>query len=170
MIKFGPPETVPERYRGRHVRVHNPSITVVRTSEGEVAELGRVIAAKLRTATGPTALCLPLRGLSTLSTPPSYGNGSPSYDNESSPSPVPVQAAGTAPVPAVGAAAAGPYHEPETDAVLFSALREDLRGSAVEIHELDTHINSTAFGRAAADRLHALIEAQAAGGAMRATA
>ncbi|MGW0735187.1 Tm-1-like ATP-binding domain-containing protein [Streptomyces sp. NPDC002851] len=69
MIKFGPPETVPERYRGRHVRVHNPSITVVRTTAEEATELGRRIAAKLRAAIGPTILFLPLHGLSTLGAP-----------------------------------------------------------------------------------------------------
>lgn len=151
MIKFGPPESVPERYRDRHVRVHNPSITVVRTTPAEVAELGRVIATKLRTATGPTALCLPLHGLSTLSAPPS----------PSGPRPPDAPAPDTA--PAAPGSPAGPYHEPETDAALFSVLREGLRGSAVEIHELDTHINSAAFGRAVAERLHALIESRSAG-------
>ncbi|MGW0901589.1 Tm-1-like ATP-binding domain-containing protein, partial [Streptomyces goshikiensis] len=66
MVKFGPLETLPEHARYRRVRVHNPSITVIRTTESECAELGRRVAAKLRAATGPTAVCLPLRGLSTL--------------------------------------------------------------------------------------------------------
>ncbi|WP_431041061.1 Tm-1-like ATP-binding domain-containing protein [Streptomyces sp. P1-3] len=69
MVKFGPPDSVPERYADRDVRVHNPSITVVRTTETECAELGRRVAAKLRAATGPTAVCVPLRGLSTLGAP-----------------------------------------------------------------------------------------------------
>ncbi|MFF2575083.1 Tm-1-like ATP-binding domain-containing protein [Streptomyces goshikiensis] len=69
MVKFGPLETLPEHARYRRVRVHNPSITVIRTTESECAELGRRVAAKLRAATGPTAVCLPLRGLSTLGAP-----------------------------------------------------------------------------------------------------
>ncbi|MFD5507564.1 Tm-1-like ATP-binding domain-containing protein [Streptomyces sp. NPDC127051] len=69
MVKFGPLETLPERARYRRVHVHNPSITVVRTTPAESAELGRRVAAKLRAATGPTAVCIPLRGLSTLGAP-----------------------------------------------------------------------------------------------------
>ncbi|WP_406180721.1 Tm-1-like ATP-binding domain-containing protein [Streptomyces sp. NBC_01006] len=69
MVKFGPLETLPERARYRRVHVHNPSITVVRTTPAECAELGRRVAAKLRAATGPTAVCIPLRGLSTLGAP-----------------------------------------------------------------------------------------------------
>ncbi|MGW6882693.1 Tm-1-like ATP-binding domain-containing protein [Streptomyces goshikiensis] len=75
MVKFGPLETLPEHARYRRVRVHNPSITVIRTTESECAELGRRVAAKLRAATGPTAVCLPLRGLSTLGAP-----GGPYHD------------------------------------------------------------------------------------------
>ncbi|MEV4949088.1 Tm-1-like ATP-binding domain-containing protein [Streptomyces sp. NPDC053755] len=75
MVKFGPPDTVPARVRDRDVRVHNPSITVVRTTPRECAELGRRVAAKLRDATGPTTVCLPLRGLSTLGAP-----GEPYHD------------------------------------------------------------------------------------------
>ncbi|WP_073755884.1 Tm-1-like ATP-binding domain-containing protein [Streptomyces sp. CB03234] len=75
MVKFGPADTVPARVRDRNVRVHNPSITVVRTTAQECAELGRRVAAKLRAATGPTAVCLPLRGLSTLGAP-----GGPYHD------------------------------------------------------------------------------------------
>ncbi|MFF7714484.1 Tm-1-like ATP-binding domain-containing protein [Streptomyces sp. NPDC007988] len=69
MVKFGPPHTVPERLRNRDVRVHNPSVTVVRTTAAECAELGRSIAEKLRGASGPVEVCVPLRGLSTLGAP-----------------------------------------------------------------------------------------------------
>ncbi|MBT2367406.1 Tm-1-like ATP-binding domain-containing protein [Streptomyces sp. ISL-10] len=75
MVKFGPPDTLPPVMRDRHVLVHNPSITVVRTTVEECAELGRRVAAKLRAATGPVEVCLPLRGLSTLGEP-----GGPYHD------------------------------------------------------------------------------------------
>lgn len=75
MVKFGPLDTLPERFRDRHVRVHNPSITVIRTTAAECAELGRRVAAKVRAATGPTAVCVPRRGLSTLGCP-----GGPYHD------------------------------------------------------------------------------------------
>ncbi|MFD9031380.1 Tm-1-like ATP-binding domain-containing protein [Streptomyces sp. NPDC059567] len=122
LVKFGPLDTVPERVLDRDVRVHNPSISVVRTTAEECAELGARVAAKLRSATGPTTVCLPLRGLSTLGAP------------------------------------GGPYHDPAVDEALFCAVRDGLRGSAVEVVEVDTHLNDPSFGRAAADLLHRLIE------------
>ncbi|MFI1393452.1 Tm-1-like ATP-binding domain-containing protein [Streptomyces sp. NPDC020681] len=75
MVKFGPLDSLPAEFHDRHVRVHNPSITVIRTTAQECAELGRRVAAKLRTATGPTAVFAPLRGLSTLGDP-----GGPYHD------------------------------------------------------------------------------------------
>ncbi|WP_405761450.1 Tm-1-like ATP-binding domain-containing protein [Streptomyces sp. NBC_00045] len=123
MVKFGPLETLPERARYRRVHVHNPSVTVIRTTRSECAELGRRVASRLRAATGPTAVCVPLRGLSTLGAP------------------------------------GGTYHDPDADRALFSALREGLRGSSARLYDYDTHINDPAFGRAAADRLHAMIGA-----------
>ncbi|MFD4868454.1 Tm-1-like ATP-binding domain-containing protein [Streptomyces sp. NPDC058412] len=75
MVKFGPLESLPQRVLDRGVHVHNPSITVIRTNQEECMELGRRVAAKLRVATGPTAVCVPLRGLSTLGSP-----GGPYHD------------------------------------------------------------------------------------------
>ncbi|MEU3299246.1 Tm-1-like ATP-binding domain-containing protein [Streptomyces sp. NPDC006678] len=69
MVKFGPVDSLPARLRDRDVRIHNPSITVIRTTAPECAELGRGIASKLRDATGPAEVCVPLRGLSTLGAP-----------------------------------------------------------------------------------------------------
>jgi len=66
MVNFGPRETVPERFRQRNLYQHNPSVTLMRTTAEEMAELGRRVAAKLAAATGPAALFLPLRGVSAL--------------------------------------------------------------------------------------------------------
>jgi uncharacterized protein (UPF0261 family) len=46
--------------------VHNPSVTLMRTTVEENARLGEIIASKLNAATGPTTLMLPLRGVSAL--------------------------------------------------------------------------------------------------------
>ena len=35
MVNFGPMETVPERYRGRTLQVHNPTVTLMRTTPEE---------------------------------------------------------------------------------------------------------------------------------------
>ena len=64
MVNFGPRESVPEKYADRTFLVHNPTITLMRTTREEMAELGRRIAAKLAAATGPTELFIPLRGVS----------------------------------------------------------------------------------------------------------
>jgi uncharacterized protein (UPF0261 family) len=66
MVNFGPLETVPERFRERNLYVHNPTVTLMRTTPEECAELGRILARKLNAATGPTALFLPLRGVSMI--------------------------------------------------------------------------------------------------------
>ena len=66
MVNFGPMETVPERFKGRNLYVHNPTITLMRTTPEECAELGRRIGRKLSAAKGPTALFLPLKGVSMI--------------------------------------------------------------------------------------------------------
>jgi uncharacterized protein (UPF0261 family) len=66
MVNFGPAETVPERFRERNLYVHNPTVTLMRTTAEECAELGRRIAGKLNGATGPTVLYIPLKGVSAI--------------------------------------------------------------------------------------------------------
>jgi len=75
MVNFGARETVPERFAGRLLHVHNPQVTLMRTTPEECAELGRRLAAKLSGAQGPVALFLPLRGVSMIST-----EGGPFHD------------------------------------------------------------------------------------------
>ena len=77
MVNFGARETVPERFEGRNLYVHNPVVTLMRTTAEECAELGRRIAAKLSAATGPTALFVPLRGVSMVD-----AEGEPFWDPE----------------------------------------------------------------------------------------
>ncbi len=64
MVNFGPRGTVPPTFDDRNLYVHNPTVTLMRTTAEEMAELGRRIAAKLAAATGPTELFIPLRGVS----------------------------------------------------------------------------------------------------------
>ena len=77
MVNFGPRETVPEQFEGRNLYVHNPTVTLMRTTPEECAELGRRIASKLSAATGPTALFIPLKGVSMIAT-----EGGPFYDRD----------------------------------------------------------------------------------------
>jgi uncharacterized protein (UPF0261 family) len=46
--------------------VHNPTVTLMRTTPEECSELGRTIGRKLSAATGPTALFIPLGGVSMI--------------------------------------------------------------------------------------------------------
>ncbi len=120
MVNFGPRETVPPQFEGRNLYVHNPTITLMRTTPDECGELGRTIGRKLSAATGPTVLFVPLKGVSMIAV-----EGQPFYDKEA-------------------------------DEALLAGLHETL-GPSVEVHELDTDINDTAFADAMADRLHELI-------------
>jgi uncharacterized protein (UPF0261 family) len=64
MVNFGPKETIPASFDGRRFLVHNPTVTLMRTTEEEMATLGTSIATKLAAATGPVAVFLPLQGVS----------------------------------------------------------------------------------------------------------
>lgn len=64
MVNFGPRESVPAAFEDRTFVVHNPAVTLMRTTAEENAELGRRIGAKLAAAHGPVTVYVPLRGLS----------------------------------------------------------------------------------------------------------
>lgn len=77
MVNFGPIESVPERFRHRTLYVHNPTVTLMRTTREECAILGRQVGEKLSAAIGPAAICIPLKGVSALSV-----EGEPFHDPE----------------------------------------------------------------------------------------
>jgi uncharacterized protein (UPF0261 family) len=66
MVNFGPAETVPEKFRGRRFYQHNPTVTLMRTTPDENDQLGKQIALKASAARGPTAVLVPLRGVSAI--------------------------------------------------------------------------------------------------------
>jgi uncharacterized protein (UPF0261 family) len=75
MVNFGPRDTVPPQFEGRNLYVHNPTVTLMRTTAEEGAELGRTIGRKLSGAHGPTVLFVPLKGVSMIAV-----EGQPFYD------------------------------------------------------------------------------------------
>lgn len=75
MVNFGPPDTVPARYQGRRFYPHNPQVTLMRTTPEECTQLGRILAEKLNTSTGPITVLLPLHGISVIS-----ASGQPFHD------------------------------------------------------------------------------------------
>ena len=75
MVNFGPKATVPERFLGRTFHVHNPSVTLMRTTPEENARLGARMARILRGSTTPTLVLLPSGGVSAIDVP-----GTPWHD------------------------------------------------------------------------------------------
>jgi uncharacterized protein (UPF0261 family) len=77
MVNFGPPKTVPQKYRdgGRLLYEWNPTVTLMRTTLDENRQIGEVFAKKANAAQGPVAFLLPLGGVSILG-----GDGQPFCD------------------------------------------------------------------------------------------
>jgi uncharacterized protein (UPF0261 family) len=77
MVNFGAKETVPSQFAGRNLYVHNPTVTLMRTTAQEMAELGKIIAKKVSVAQGPSAVFVPKKGVSAID-----AAGQPFYDAE----------------------------------------------------------------------------------------
>ena len=66
MVNFGPPDTIPGKFQDRQFYRHNPTVTLMRTTVEENRKLGEEIGRKAAAAVGPTAVLLPLRGVSAI--------------------------------------------------------------------------------------------------------
>jgi uncharacterized protein (UPF0261 family)/ABC-type branched-subunit amino acid transport system ATPase component len=66
MVNFGAPDTIPERYRQRKFHVHNPQVTLMRTTAEENERMGRWIGERLNQMDGPVRFFLPEGGVSAL--------------------------------------------------------------------------------------------------------
>jgi uncharacterized protein (UPF0261 family) len=64
MVNFG--SDVPREFQDRKLYIHNPTVTLMRTTPDENQRLGEEIARKAAASTGPTAILLPLRGVSAI--------------------------------------------------------------------------------------------------------
>jgi uncharacterized protein (UPF0261 family)/ABC-type branched-subunit amino acid transport system ATPase component len=69
MVNFGAPDTIPERYRQRKFHVHNPQVTLMRTTAEENERMGRWIGERLNQMDGPVRFLLPEGGVSALDAP-----------------------------------------------------------------------------------------------------
>jgi uncharacterized protein (UPF0261 family)/ABC-type branched-subunit amino acid transport system ATPase component len=75
MVNFGAPDTIPERYRQRKLHVHNPQVTLMRTTSVESERIGRWIGERLNQMDGSVRFFLPEGGVSALDAP-----GQPFWD------------------------------------------------------------------------------------------
>jgi uncharacterized protein (UPF0261 family) len=77
MVNFGPRDSMPEKFRGRRLVVHNPNVTLMRTTRDENRAIGEWMGARINRMDGPVRLLLPLGGVSMLDAP-----GKPFHDPE----------------------------------------------------------------------------------------
>jgi uncharacterized protein (UPF0261 family) len=66
MVNFGAPDTVPAKFADRLFHVHNPQVTLMRTTPDENTAFGEFIAGKLNDCDGPVQFLLPEGGVSLL--------------------------------------------------------------------------------------------------------
>ena len=67
MVNFGEPASVPGKFAGRNFYIHNPQVTLMRTTAEECAELGEIIAAKVNRYQAPAAIMIPTKSISVIS-------------------------------------------------------------------------------------------------------
>lgn len=77
MVNFGERHSVPPKFEGRNFYIHNPQITLMRTTPAECRQLGKWLAEKINAYQSPVAVLLPRRGISVIS-----ASGGPFYDPE----------------------------------------------------------------------------------------
>lgn len=68
-VVLPPRDQVPERFNGRTLNFHNPTMTTLRTNAAENEAIAHFIAAKLNQSSGPVTVALPLGGLSSIDRP-----------------------------------------------------------------------------------------------------
>jgi uncharacterized protein (UPF0261 family) len=77
MVNFGARETVPKAFDDRKFYIHNPQVTLMRTTPAENRAIGTWIVERLNRMTGPVRFLLPLKGVSAID-----AAGQPFHDAE----------------------------------------------------------------------------------------
>jgi uncharacterized protein (UPF0261 family) len=122
MANFGARETVPKTFEGRKFHIHNPQVTLMRTTPVENRAIGQWIVDRINRMSGPVRFLLPLRGVSAID------------------------------------AAGQPFHDAESDAALFAAIREGwIAARNRKLVEVDAHINDPAFAAEAVKQFKAIV-------------
>jgi uncharacterized protein (UPF0261 family) len=69
MVNFGAKDTVPAQFAHRNLYIHNPQVTLMRTTPEENRAIGEFIVARLNRMEGPVRFLLPLGGVSAIDVP-----------------------------------------------------------------------------------------------------
>lgn len=69
MVNFGEKASVPAKFSNRTFYIHNPQVTLMRTTPSECAELGAILAKKVNAYTVPSAVMIPRKAISVISAP-----------------------------------------------------------------------------------------------------
>jgi uncharacterized protein (UPF0261 family) len=69
MVNFGGRETVPPQFAGRNLYIHNPQVTLMRTTPDENRAIGAWIVERINRMAGPVRFLLPLQGVSAIDAP-----------------------------------------------------------------------------------------------------
>ena len=77
MANFGPWDSVPEKFKGRRLYRHNPTVTLMRTTADECRAIGEFLVAKINAMRGPVRFLIPEGGVSAIDRP-----GQPFHDPE----------------------------------------------------------------------------------------
>jgi uncharacterized protein (UPF0261 family) len=66
MVNFGARDSVPAKFAGRKLHIHNPHVTLMRTTAEENARIGAFIVERVNRMKGPVRFLLPLKGVSAI--------------------------------------------------------------------------------------------------------
>jgi uncharacterized protein (UPF0261 family) len=67
MVNFGERASVPAKFEGRNFYIHNPQITLMRTTADECRQLGEIVAKKANAYQAGTAIMIPRKAISVIS-------------------------------------------------------------------------------------------------------
>jgi uncharacterized protein (UPF0261 family) len=67
MVNFGEMASIPEKFKGRNFYIHNPQITLMRTTADECRQLGTIVAKKANAYAAGTVIMIPRKAISVIS-------------------------------------------------------------------------------------------------------
>jgi len=129
-VVFGPPETIPKKYRKRFFYEHSKGmVTLMRSNEEEMYRSGKLIAERINDAESPVIIIIPIHGFSAYDKNPLLSNSSGVYCQ--------VIKNGKLEMTDI------PWWDPSADMMLWKGIQEhvDLTNPNVTIIPVDAHIN-----------------------------